>query len=285
MNSAVNSDVVDTSSALASDKKSKLVDCFTFYNELAILEARLRELEPIVDHWVLVESTKTHAGNDKTLYFADNKERFRTWADRITHIIVDDMPNEPGIDSWVRENFQRNAISRGLDLLKLDDQDIVMISDVDEIPSLTAVTSLVDRKLNGLHSLSQRLFYYNFSCENRNCWWGTILSPYSVVKRTSPQQLRDMRGQGTQVLKGGWHCSYFGDENFIRNKLQNFAHQEFNSEQFTNLEIIKRRIAQGQDLFGRTSEQWLYREPSEQSDLPYYAYLIDSRYQNPVPNK
>ena len=55
----------------------EVYDCFIFYNELDLLEIRLKTLDSVVDHFVLVEATKTHRGKDKPLYFEENKERFK----------------------------------------------------------------------------------------------------------------------------------------------------------------------------------------------------------------
>ena len=56
-----------------------------------------------------------------------------------------------------------------------------------------------------------------------------------------------------KIEQGGWHLSYFGDANFIKNKLENFAHQEYNSDNFTNTSKIDYRIKNGLDLFDRQS--------------------------------
>ena len=115
----------------------KLVDCFTFYNELDLLEYRLNLLYDTVDYFILVEATLTHVGKPKELYYNQNKERFKQWSDKIIHIVVDDFPfNETNInclnnDQWKNEKFQRNCITRGLKKINID---LLILSDVDEIP-------------------------------------------------------------------------------------------------------------------------------------------------------
>ena len=61
----------------------KIYDCFIFFNELDLLEIRLKTLEKVVDYFLLVEATKTHRGQDKPLYFNENKERFKKWEKKI----------------------------------------------------------------------------------------------------------------------------------------------------------------------------------------------------------
>lgn len=110
---------------------AKIIDGFTFFNELDVLEIRLGELYDVVDEFILVEATKTFTGKSKPMWFADNRERFEKFADKITYVAVDDMP-EDADSAWVREYFQRDAIGRGLG--EGSDDDLIIVSDVDEIP-------------------------------------------------------------------------------------------------------------------------------------------------------
>lgn len=114
----------------------KLFDCFVFFNELDILEIRLNTLDKLVNYFVLVESTHTFTGQEKPLIYAENKSRFDRFNDRIIHIIVDDMPANAE-STFVREGLQRSAIGRGLGDAR--PRDLVMVSDVDEIPKPEAL--------------------------------------------------------------------------------------------------------------------------------------------------
>jgi hypothetical protein len=95
-----------------------IFDCFTFFNELDILEIRLNEMAPVVDRFVLVEASKTFQGADKPLYFNENKARFAPFLDKIEHVIVD-FPEDPSLyrkassQAWAREYFQRDQIAQG----------------------------------------------------------------------------------------------------------------------------------------------------------------------------
>ena len=100
---------------------TRIIDCFTFYNELDLLKYRLDLLNDVVDSFVIVESTHTFVGKEKRLFFNENKHLIDN--EKIIHIIVDDFPyKHPEVrnnaDIWENENFQRNAIQRGIDLLK-----------------------------------------------------------------------------------------------------------------------------------------------------------------------
>ena len=80
-----------------------IYDCFTFFNELDLLEIRLKILNDYVDKFVLVEAAKTHSGLPKPLYFNENKQRFLPYQDKIVHISLDNMPESQ--NSWVLEKF------------------------------------------------------------------------------------------------------------------------------------------------------------------------------------
>jgi len=105
-----------------------------FFNELDMLEIRLNVLNDKVDYFVMVEAKTTHSGEKKELFFEKNKVRFSKFFDKIIYIIVDDMPKIVNGDRWPSDTFQRNAIMRGLKNCK--DNDIIIISDLDEIPNL-----------------------------------------------------------------------------------------------------------------------------------------------------
>jgi len=109
----------------------KVIDCFPFYNELDLLDFRLRYMDDVVDKFVLVEATHTQAGNPKELYFEKNKARYEKYLHKIEHIIVDDCPNTN--DPWDNENHQRRGINKGIVKTNPGNDDIIIISDVDEI--------------------------------------------------------------------------------------------------------------------------------------------------------
>ena len=140
---------------------AKVIDCFTFYNELKILDLRLAELKDVVDYFILVEATKTFSGENKRLYFDEIKDNYKDYP--IIHVIVDDMP-ESG-DAWGRERHQRKSIIRGLKNISLNDQDILILSDADEIPDPETVKITAEKGLSGCAILQMDFYYYNFHCK------------------------------------------------------------------------------------------------------------------------
>ena len=166
-------------------RAARVVDAFLFSNELDLLELRLSVLDPVVDRFVLVESTVAFSGLEKPLAYADNRERVAPWRDQITHVVVRDTPT-PGVWRWGRERFQRDQVLRGLGDCRCDD--VVLISDVDEIPDPEAV----GRRLRGGYHQEYMLYYLN--CRHMSEYWvGTAALYHFELAAIGPQAARDRR--------------------------------------------------------------------------------------------
>lgn len=242
-----------------------IIDAFTFYNEFDILEKRLQYLSDTVDVHILVEANITHSGQPKPWNYLKNRDRFKQWADRIIYFpIIIDSSNldftkkltETDYDSvqWKTENAQRRHITECLS--SFNDDDIFIISDVDEFPSKFAIVESTNAIKQGYSALAlvQQMFYYNLKQQQSNLWIGPVMSTVKYAREQNTQWMRDMRFNIPKIYNGGWHCSYFGDVQAIINKLQNFAHSELNNEIYTNPEHIKQRMDAGLDLFDRGNE-------------------------------
>ena len=244
----------------------KVIDCFIFYNELDMLEFRLEELNDFVDRFVIVESTKTFVGKEKSLIFEENSSRFEKYLHKITHVVENNMDNR---NPWTNETTQRNAIDKGIKSLNLNENDIILISDVDEIPDTKTLSEFKKNGVNQLLTLRQEMYYYNLTCKFNGVWHFPKAIDYLTYKiYGSPQKIR--MSQGKIIYNGGWHFSYFGDADFIKNKINNFSHQEYNSNEFTNKEHIEEVIKNGKDLFKREKDNITYTivKPDENPYLP-----------------
>ena len=113
-----------------------IIHAFPFFNELELLEIRLAELAPVVDRFLLVEATQTFTGKPKPLYFEQNKDRFAQYA--IEHVVIDPHPPDV-VTPWQRENYPRHVMRERLCAMGLSPTDIVLLSDLDEIPRAEAV--------------------------------------------------------------------------------------------------------------------------------------------------
>ena len=250
----------------------KIIDCFTFYNELDMLELRLNELNEVVDYFVLVECVKTHANNDKELYFENNKHRFSKFLEKIIHIIVkDNIPQTS--NAWDIENYQRRGIDQGIKQLHLNSDDLIIIADLDEIPDADTLQHLKNTNgINGVYSMEMDLYYYNLNCKYNYKWYHAKILNFGNYNN-DPQSVRDWGPKvNGGIKKCGWHLSYFGDVEFIKNKIRNFAHQEFNNEFILNDERILKQIQSNGDLYGRdtpTSSSFNYVDIHDNTYLPH----------------
>jgi beta-1,4-mannosyl-glycoprotein beta-1,4-N-acetylglucosaminyltransferase len=234
----------------------KIIDCFTFYNELDMLKFRLEELYDTVDFFVIVEATQTFSGNVKTLNYENNKHLFAKYETKIIYVIVDDMPG--GGDAWPREKCQRCAIDRGLSHLDLNDDDIITVTDLDEIFSKHVLQNLKNIGLqNNVYKPSFDMYYYNLECKARLKWYHPKVLNYWTYKNICNRNCEQIRhwGHGIDIPgTSGWHFSYFGDVEFIKNKIQNFSHQEFNNNTYLNSDKIVEQIKKCDDLFFRDNK-------------------------------
>ncbi len=258
-----------------------IYDGFTFFNELELLELRLNELADVVDKFVLVEATQTHTGLPKPLHFQNNRARFSQFQDKIIHIIVDDLPRAK--NPWVLERFQRNAIARGLTQCQPDD--VILISDLDEIPRATTVTSAsralpkVDTWSSGLahaalnswlvkgltypkdlrkHLRRNHPYIYKFKQAPYNYFLNCRFLEPPFTFGTRMLHYRDFstadeaRYSGYKIVEdGGWHFSFMGGADRVREKLLAYAHQEFNQPEFTDAKVIETAINRGETLPGQ----------------------------------
>ena len=249
-----------------------IYDCFSFFNELDLLEIRLNTLDKVVDKFILAESPLTHSGSSKPLYYAENKERFAKFNDRITHIVVEDFPSFDGASpremAWIRENWQRNAVMRGIPH-DARDNDYIMISDLDEIPSPDAVTKAV--AYNGVSRLFQTMFYYFLNYRNftHPIWsLGTLILPLRMFREdcvpldgdrpcfVDPRVNKGLTPTAARFLKtkhciknAGWHFSYCGGVSAVQTKLRAIAHTENDSPGNTDYNLIRKRIDAGKPPF------------------------------------
>jgi hypothetical protein len=197
-----------------------IVDCFTFYNELDLLEIRLRVLEGVVDRFVLCEAPFTFRGTPKPLYYAENAARFARWADRIVHLVYDAAPDA---DPWVNEWGQRAFLTTAL--AGLDPADQVLIGDVDEIP---APENLALRASPG-HILvhKQRIAGGYFNRIMGEGWCGTRALAAGDLGGRSLNDIRFLDyGDVHEYVDGGWHLSSLGGAAVRADKFHTLSHAE-----------------------------------------------------------
>lgn len=265
-------------------------DCIPFFNELDILKLRLHILDPIVDWFVIEESTVTFSGQPKELCFEKNKEMFREFLPKIKYIVVDDSPAE--LSTHERDKYQKNALIKGLK--DAGDEDVLILSDVDEIPNPKVLKQIIEKfEPDNIYHLAQRMFYCYLNMEEvsgnllsitgefpgveRRMWLGTKV----FAKRNIPKEgIIDLREASTASLNavrvedGGWHFGYMGSRNEtdvsrrIGTKVVAAAHQEYNNQD--TLAEARDRLILGQDIFGRKA-----KFERVEVDNSYPEYLLE----------
>jgi beta-1,4-mannosyl-glycoprotein beta-1,4-N-acetylglucosaminyltransferase len=258
----------------------KIFDCAPFFTEFDQLRLRMAYLDPLVDHFVVVEARRTFTGVPKPLYLSESNAR-----DILEHpklkIHVVDFP--PTLSNWGREQYQRECIGSALKELGARKEDLILVSDVDEIPHREAVIRARDYLRTCIHPtiliFEQRLFYFRMNYElvwsRKMPWLGTVAALYGHAKsinglRTTGRKVRgkaylgyDREAHVFQMPEGGWHFSYLGGDEAFNRKLAAFAHQESRIQAKRGISI-QSVIDNRQSLYPRrgVEEIWAVIDPA-----------------------
>jgi beta-1,4-mannosyl-glycoprotein beta-1,4-N-acetylglucosaminyltransferase len=234
-----------------------------FFNELDMLEGRLEYLYDQVDYFVIVESDRTHSGQPKPMNYLANLPRFRKYSDKIIY-----SPYSPDVDKYNDELFKETGVFSPAVAMNMDEDqrrhigkslklfsptDIIIISDLDEIPSKRALRLAIGQlKTNKLAvGLVQEMFYYNLKQRQIGDWVGTVVTMNKNFAARDLQWFRDNRWNLPRIEQAGWHLSYWGSFDKIQTKILNFAHQEWRDNEYTDIDKITERVLNGKDLFNR----------------------------------
>ena len=239
-----------------------IYDCFSYWDEDLLLDLRLNILDKYIDFFVIVEGTKTWQNNLKPLRF--DIKKFQRFKNKIIYIPITDMPG--GEDPYLRENYQRNSISRGLKNAK--DDDIILVSDLDEIPNPKSLKNF-NQKMR-YATFKQKHFYYKFNLQSIKFpdWYGSRICVKKYLK--SPQWLRNLKFKkrpfwridklrlNNIIEEGGWHfCNLKTPENLLykyKNLCETNDPVNFNEkidEKYLDINEIKKRVVKGEDIIGR----------------------------------
>ena len=252
----------------------KIFDCFMYFDEEIVLDVRLNSLNKFVDYFVIVESRFTHKGDERELKF--NPKKFEKFKDKIIYLVYEEQSSKIEIvnendneneksrkyifNAAYRENGQRNHIEKGL--IEAKKNDIILISDVDEIPNITSF-DFNDIK-EKIILFKQDMFYYKFNLKMPNLKW-TGSKACKKKHLINPQWLRNVKDRKYSPLRidilfsdkkyssikiiedGGWHFSNIKTAKEIEYKLKSYLHhREFDEEPLSVIkieEIIKNKQA------------------------------------------
>lgn len=267
----------------------KIYDCFTFFNEFDLLELRLRELYDHVDYFVLVEGNKTFQNKEKPFYYSSMAYRYQQWKNKIIHIKLMDMPEDT--DTWGREKYQRDGILKGL--VKADPDDIIMIGDADEIPRIETIQKL-ESSSQSIWGFRMPLFNFKFNYMMYTQDYYTVWS--GAIRRSllnSPEDFRRMRhvlnqcplnfsDDNVQIIEhAGWHFTYLGAEDFARDKIKSFAHDETNKPEILEQLDIEDSIQRGVGII-RTNEDYRFTPVAVDDYLPKTLNMNFEEYRDKI---
>ena len=246
-----------------------IYDVFMFFNELDLLEIRLEELWDVVDKFVITEATTTHRGQPKKMYYQENIDRFEKYQEKIIHLTMDNLRSE---NYFKAERVQRNFF---LDKMQIQDDDVLILGDVDEIPKSSEIQKYnLPEKMN-IHErvfLVQTLHHYYVNyVSTKYKWRGPFMATGKVLREISPVGLRRKTQKGSTrgitCRDGGWHFSYLGGPAEVLYKINNIAHKE---EASKSIEItydnIVSRMNRGESLF----DDGIKYELNNNIELPNY---------------
>jgi len=212
----------------------KIVDCFLFFNEAneaeQLLKCRLKTLDPIVDIFVLVESDAAFAKlvQSDDPYIRPFLSKIRAF--NVQGVKQEDAPLE-------HEAMLRNGIALALKTLSLSCEDIILLSNVDEIPKTASLHRFINSTSMPVlspHVCDQQFFYYSFEYLHTHSWQGTNVLTYGELEKYSPQHLRSIRQYLPRIADGGCRCSHFGNIEYIKTRIPDFSHQDYNTDEIFN---------------------------------------------------
>lgn len=289
----------------------KVYDAFLFFNELDLLELRFNVLDGCVDYFVIVESAITFQGEDKEFVFEKHRSRFAKFEKKIIYFKVEkyaiNFANLPYIDDprnsdeeilneiyrfiddcphfdkarefwWGNDFFQRECIWRALAVANPGPDDLILISDVDEIPNPETIIKIKGDVLpKTLLCLRQHEFCYYLNYYHNSDWLGTCCFLYASFVNVSLNSIRfsAKRDEGLSpqiVNNGGWHFTSVGSVAAIKKKITSWSHREFNTA--ATLSGVEYNVRHGYDIFRRPGFGRLDCLPIERGMLP--SFLVDN---------
>ena len=261
---------------------NKIFDCTTFYNANMLFDLRYHSLKNYVDYFVVCEANKTHTGQYKGYYF--DKDFMSKYGEKIIYIQVDDLPEIKikGKKDYQLLKIQMENLFRGI--TKAQDNDLIILSDEDEIPNPSAISNFKKNDYKfGL--FLQNMYYYKLNIlgldEGNGNWAGSRICKkkhlksffnFRILKEKNinyPFWRIDKEKSVQLIQNGGWHFTYLMTPDEISKKIENMSHTEFNKGKFKNIDKIRENINNLIDPFDRN-----LRKKKVKIDDTYPEYLL-----------
>jgi len=241
-----------------------IVDAFSYFNERELVQLRIKYLSELIDKFVVIEADYTHQGKKKDWNFEGllNNE-LKSFKEKIVyHKLKIDLDHVSKLDGWrsssekgglgfKMDNFQRNYLQTACKDYSMED--VILMSDLDEIPSKNKVKFIMTCNLNEIAPVAfeQNLFHLNCKFLNLERWIGTIAFTKKYIDKFKPQEFRNARYKISCLINAGWSFSSFGNNERINEKFNAFAHDEYNLDKYKEENHIEKCKELGVDLFHR----------------------------------
>uniref|UniRef100_A0A5B6YXB6 Beta-1,4-mannosyl-glycoprotein 4-beta-N-acetylglucosaminyltransferase n=1 Tax=Davidia involucrata TaxID=16924 RepID=A0A5B6YXB6_DAVIN len=260
----------------------RVFDAVLFSNEVDILTVRWNELYPYVTQFVLLESNSTFTGLSKLRYFAINRDQFKFIEPRLTYGTIGGRFRK-GENPFVEEAYQRVALDQLLKIAGIEDDDLLIMSDVDEIPSSHTINLLrwCDDIPPILH-LQMRNYLYSFEFLRDHKSWRASVHRYQMGKT----RYAHYRQTDYLLADSGWHCSFCFRliKEFIF-KMKAYSHYDrVRFSHYLSPKRIQDVICKGSDLYDMLPEEYTFKEiigkmgpiPHSYSSVNLPAYLLNN---------
>ena len=288
----------------------KIYDSFMFFDEEMLLDLRLNIMNKYIDKFIITEATYMHSGKSKKLVFDINK--FSKFKDKIIYNVVDKLPDNIEIinkgddkitrgnklihNSIKRENYQREMARKLLE--DAQEEDIILINDIDEIPNLDGVN--FNNINNKIIIFQQKTFYYKFNLMYQNLiWHGSKACKKKFF--ISPQWLRNVKHKKysmwrldvifskrkysdiNYVKNGGWHFTNIKSPEDLEKKFQNFLHHQDFEASGLKLEDIKQMVKNNKILYDlgidRRDYKWNGTKTLNKVDISEMPEYLSNNYE------
>ena len=292
----------------------KIYDCFMFYDEDLVIDLRLNILNEYVHKFVIVESKFTHSGKKRELLFDINK--YSKFKEKINYIVLENEPVDLEIvhdndtddkknskyimNALKRENFQRNGIKKGL--TNAEPGDLILVSDVDEIPNLSNLD--LNEINDNIILFKQNFYYYKFNLKLEDMpWLGTKGCKYKNLK--SPQWLRNIKDKKYPfwrldvlfsdkkysnikfITNGGWHFSNMKTPEEIEKKMRTYLHHREYDIKPLGTKKIEEMIKSKKSIYNLRADMKNEKidgtqnlKATDGSELPEYLKKNKTKYSN-----
>ncbi|OWM74922.1 uncharacterized protein LOC116215463 [Punica granatum] len=236
----------------------RVFDAVLFNNEVDILTLRWNELYPYVSQFVLLESNSTFTGIPKRLLFAANRDKFKFVEPRLTYGTIGGRFKK-GENPFVEEAYQRVALDQLLKIAGIEDDDLLIMSDVDEIPSAHTINLLrwCDDIPPILH-LQLRNYLYSFEFYKDSKSWRASVHRY----QTGNTLYAHYRQTDVLLADSGWHCSFcFRYISQFVFKMKAYSHcDRVRFSHYLDPKRIQDVICKGANLFDMLPEEYTFKE-------------------------